>query len=134
MLKRTALLVGLAALTVVGASVAAPGKNAEQRIEKRVERITERLNLSPEQADTLATVMREQAAKQQALREETRTRIDSILNDEQRAQAAEMREQRKERRQSKRRGRHGAMGKDCPAASNASVIAPDAMAQKAYTL
>ena len=98
MLKRTALLVGLATLTVVGVSVAAPGKNVEQRIEKRIERITERLDLSPEQAESLATVMREQAAKRQALREETRTRVDAILTDEQRAQASQLREQRKERR------------------------------------
>ena len=134
MLNRTSLLVGFAALAFVGAAFAASDNSLSPRIEKRIERITERLNLSPEQAESLAVVMREQAAKRKALRDETQSRIDELLNDEQRAQVTDFREQRKERRQARRQARKAGKGKDCAASSSASVIAPESVAQRAYRL
>ena len=101
MLNRTSLLVGFTALAFVAASFAASDNNVDPKIEKRVERIAKKLNLSAEQAESLAVVMREQAAKRKALRDETQSRIDALLNDEQRAQVADFREHRKERRQAR---------------------------------
>ena len=134
MLNRTSLLVGFTALAFVAASFAASDSNVDPKIEKRVERIAKKLNLSAEQADSLAVVMREQAAKRKALRDETQSRIDELLNDEQRAQVADFREHRKERRQGRRQALKAGKGKDCAAASSASVIAPESVAQRSYTL
>jgi hypothetical protein len=68
--------------------------SVEDRIDRRVGRLTARLNLSNEQQAQVRTILQEQAGKGAASWEETHNRIAGVLNDEQRAQFEQWRAQR----------------------------------------
>ena len=60
--------------------------SAEDRIDRRVGRLTAGLNLSNEQQAQVRTILQEQSGKGAASWEETHNRIAGVLTDEQRAQ------------------------------------------------
>lgn len=68
--------------------------NTEDRINRRVERLTARLNLSPEQQAQVRTILQEQSSQGAASWNETHNRIAAVLNDQQRAQFEQWRAQR----------------------------------------
>ncbi|MEC7524826.1 MAG: Spy/CpxP family protein refolding chaperone [Myxococcota bacterium] len=102
-------------------------EHAQRRIDRRVERMTERLELSATQQQQVRGILQGAAQQRralheqarldgeapreamQALRERTRTQVQSVLTSEQQSRAAELREQRRERRgeRGERRGRRG---------------------------
>ncbi|MCB9600054.1 MAG: hypothetical protein H6722_21270 [Sandaracinus sp.] len=87
----------------------------QQRVTRRLERMTERLSLRPNQVTQIRRILEQTRARHEALgrgpehreehralREQTKTQIDAVLDAEQRAQADQMRERREGRH-----GRHG---------------------------
>ena len=68
--------------------------SVEDRIDRRVGRLTARLNLSNEQQAQVRTILQEQSGKGAASWEETHNRIAGVLTDEQRAQFEQWRAQR----------------------------------------
>jgi periplasmic protein CpxP/Spy len=123
-MKKLLLAIALGAISIMGSvSYAANGAGKmDERINHRVERMTQHLGLSEAQAAELTTVMRDQAEKRKALREEARAKVQTILNDEQRAKADKWREERKDRRQARRGKRHGKKGEQCGSTDKAAFL------------
>jgi Spy/CpxP family protein refolding chaperone len=86
-----ALLLGAA---LVPAAVIASG---EHRMEHRLERMAEHLQLNTQQQAEVKKIFETQRDKQRALRQETRGMIQAVLSDEQRATLARHREERRKR-------------------------------------
>lgn len=108
-MKKTFIAAALGAV-LIPAAVIAGGHFGEQRLEQRLEHMTSGLQLDEAQQAELRNIFEEQRAQHQALREQTRERIDATLTDAQRAKLAEWREQRAKRFCDKRRNdghRHG---------------------------
>ena len=97
-----AVALSLAIPTAIAAGLAAAGEYGPPRGPK-LERMTQVLGLSDEQRTQIESVFETQGEKRQALREETRTLIRAILDEEQQAKMAEMRQSRKERVAGERR-------------------------------
>lgn len=120
----------LSVTTFVSVAPAAESDRAskmEERIDRRVERMSQNLGLDDAQRAQLTGVMREQAEKRRAVHEETRSRIAEFLTEEQSAKMEAAREHRQERR-AEHRGKHGKHSKrehdrkDCEGASKASFL------------
>jgi Spy/CpxP family protein refolding chaperone len=108
-MKKSLTALALAA-ALIPVAVLAGGQFGEKRLDYRVERMTEQLQLDTAQQAEVRKILQEQQAQRRALREQTRERIDATLTDEQRAKLAEWREQRAKRFCDKRRNdahRHG---------------------------
>ncbi|MEX2516743.1 MAG: hypothetical protein WD572_07535 [Gammaproteobacteria bacterium] len=84
----------LAPITVL----AAPGGHHG----KMVDKMAEKLDLSAEQKVQVEAVFKEQHAQHQALRAETESKLNAILNAEQQTKMAEMKAERKAKWQAKR--------------------------------
>jgi len=91
-----AVALSLAIPTAFAAGLGAVGEYGPPR-GPNLERMTQTLGLSDEQRTEMESVLQTQAEKRQALREETRTLIRAILDEEQSAKMDEMRQHRKER-------------------------------------
>ena len=64
----------------------------EQRIDQMVSRMAEHLNLTAEQQTELKSIFLEQNNKHRKLAEETQTRVQSVLTDEQKQKLEESRQ------------------------------------------
>lgn len=97
-MKKTliAIALTLAIPTAIAAGLGAMGEYGPPR-GPNLERMTQTLGLSDEQRTEMESVFQTQAEKRRALREETRTLIRAILNEEQLAKMDEMRHRRMER-------------------------------------
>jgi protein CpxP len=73
-------------------------RDGTQRIDDRLERMTEELKLTPEQQAQVRTLIEEQQAAIDRLRQDTRSRIDAMLTDTQRAERDRTMDRRIERR------------------------------------
>jgi periplasmic protein CpxP/Spy len=82
--------------TAMTGTLMAQGANAEHR-ERHLDRLAERLELTPEQKRDVAELHAEQHAKHKTLRDETRERMDQILNPQQREKMETIRQERAER-------------------------------------
>ena len=91
-----AVALSLAIPTAIATGLGAAGQYGPPR-GPNLERMTETLGLSEEQRARMETVVQAQGEKRKALREETRTLIRAILNEQQLAKMHEMRQSRKER-------------------------------------
>ncbi len=95
------LLIAGSIVMMATAATAAPwgghGQGCEQR-DSRIERMTERLDLSNDQEAQIRTILDEQREQQRAQRQAMRERIDAILTPEQLA----LRDQHMEQRQTRR--------------------------------
>lgn len=104
-MRKAILAIALSA--AIPAAIAAGGIASQGEVGPsygpKVERLAQKLNLTDEQKTQLESIFAEQGEKRQALREETRARMQEVLTAEQLTQLDEMRQQRK--------GRHG--GKFC---------------------
>lgn len=80
----------------------------EGRAEKRLGRITQKLNLNEQQQQQFREVMKSHMEKRKAMREERISKINAILTTEQKEKFDQIREERKARRKERREKR-----KDC---------------------
>ncbi|NEX17562.1 MAG: hypothetical protein C1943_13285 [Halochromatium sp.] len=80
----TALAVVLVAPLAAQPPMAGPAKAGGSGAEWRLERMTERLDLSAEQQETIAALMAEQASNRDKLRADFRSQVDAVLTDAQR--------------------------------------------------
>lgn len=104
-MKKTLTALALSVVIPLTAFAAADGPGAHEP-GARLERMAETLNLNDAQKARMKALFEEHKAERKALREQMRTQMGEILNDEQRAKMQEMRGQRHERRKGKRARRH----------------------------
>lgn len=92
------------ALSIPFAASAEPGTkgDSECRHGKKMERMAKELNLTDEQKPQVEAIMKEQHEKKQAIRKETRSRLEPILTQEQLAKFDEMKKKRKEKHKNKK--------------------------------
>jgi Spy/CpxP family protein refolding chaperone len=123
MIKKIATVTVLTTLLAAGIAVAKPSFDDPEKmtawLDKRVERMTEKLSLTNDQATQMKTIMQEQMEKRKAMmeqhRKETEERFATVLNEEQMKKMQELKEKRKEMR-GKRGDKHhgkGHGGKHC---------------------
>lgn len=101
---RKSVIAGLALVTASTMSLARP-QDDEEFLEKRLEIMTERLELEPAQTEELRHILESQHQAMQQLHAESESRIRSILTSEQEEKLTQMREQRKDRREAFMRNR-----------------------------
>ena len=77
------------------------------RVDARVARMTEHLNLSNEQQKQIRTMIEAHKAERQAMRGKMHADISSVLNDEQKAKFQAMHEQRHQARLDRKDKRNG---------------------------
>lgn len=107
---RKSIVTGALALSLIAAGAAAPfvpeaiarysekkGAGFEQMREKRLERLTARLELNEGQRTKIKAIFDEQHAKMKALREETHKKVLAVLTPEQKAKFEKQREEKKKR-------------------------------------
>jgi Spy/CpxP family protein refolding chaperone len=78
-----------------------------QRIQRRLDRMSEYLGLDETQKGQIRTIMEEQHARRMSMRAETHNRISAVLNEDQRAKLEQMRAQRPKGRPDGGWGRRG---------------------------
>ncbi len=101
--RRASLPIALCCAMLAGPTAALAGPfghhgDASQRVDERVERMTEELKLTPEQQTQIRTLIEEQQTAMDRLRQETRQRIDGVLTESQQAERDRMMDRRMERR------------------------------------
>ena len=112
-MKKTLIAVLCAAAIPVAAWASSDDDHGRPDRAERMERMAQRLQLTDEQRAAMETLIEEQRAEREALRDRMRTRMAEVLTPEQRARMDEMREQRRDRwREKRHHGRHGRRG-DC---------------------
>ena len=112
----------LAALTLSTLMAIAGQAFAEPQTcdQKDMDRMERNLDLSPDQAQKVRTIVQEQAEKRRALEEETRKRLSTVLNAEQMERMEKFAHQRNERR-GERMGEHMAEKLDLTPEQKAAV-------------
>ncbi|MBT6277242.1 MAG: periplasmic heavy metal sensor [Chromatiales bacterium] len=105
-MKRTLIAIIVTTLCAAGFAVQAGPRggdeaNAEKRIERRIDKMSERLGLDANQRAAVESLMREQMEKRRAFREESKARMDEILTEEQRAQLDQIRTERRGKRKAR---------------------------------
>lgn len=98
------LLSSIAIVALVASPAFAMGDS-----QKRVERMTQELNLNETQQQQIQAIMEQQRAELEALREQSKSKIAAVLTPEQQAKFDELREERKAKYGKK--GRCGGEGK-----------------------
>lgn len=104
-MNKTLLALVMAALLVPATSVAAHGERGGHG--KHGDRIATELQLTDEQREQFQSIMKEQRQKHQVVHQETQSRLNAILDDEQRAKMETMKAERKQRWQERRQHRKG---------------------------
>ncbi len=102
-MKKTILTLTGAALIAASTLTLAERGNAE----RYVERMKEKLSLTDTQSEQVKTIMQEQHAKKQALRDETKSRVNAVLTEEQVAKLDAMRAKHEGWRDGKGHGKKG---------------------------
>ena len=69
--------------------------------EKHMQRMTERLDLTPEQQEQVKSIYQEQMQKHKQIKEEGKKRMSEVLNDEQEQKLEQMHQERKEKMKKK---------------------------------
>ena len=92
-MKKTVAALALGAI-IIPAAVIAGSHFGAQHDGHRLARMAEHLQLSEQQQADVQKIFAEQHDKRMALRDETRSRIDAVLTEEQRAKVQAFREQR----------------------------------------
>lgn len=117
-MKKTliALVIATVGATVAIGSYASSERygHHENRMEHRIERMTERLNLTVEQQGQIKSLFEQQQEAYKAARQQMQENIRSVLNDEQKTTFDEMRsrhEDRMKQRLAKHDGEHCRHGK-----------------------
>lgn len=95
-MKKTIAALALGAI-LIPAAVIAGSQHGEYRSEKRVERMTEQLQLTDQQRIEIEKIFKEQHAKRRALHEQTREQVSNVLTPEQQAKWQQYKEDRKKR-------------------------------------
>ena len=103
-MNKTIIALTLAAAIPFAAYAATNGDGSHHRGD-RLERMAQTLNLDDAQKARMKALLAEHRAERKALREQMRSQIGEILNDDQRAKFDEVRAQRRAKHKSKR-GRH----------------------------
>lgn len=103
---KSILALSLAALLVPATGFAAHGERGGYG-KQHMDRMATELQLSDDQRQQLESVMQEQRSKHRVLRQETESRINAILNEEQRAKMETQRAERKQRWQERRQQHKG---------------------------
>jgi len=75
------------------------GGRDQARQANKVERLAQKLNLTAEQKTKMETIFKQRQQKFDAIRAETRTRMQDVLSSEQMTQLDQLKNQRKENRQ-----------------------------------
>jgi Spy/CpxP family protein refolding chaperone len=99
-IQTAALALAVSGLFATHATLAGPcvqGQAPEASASQRIERMTERLDLTAEQQGEIRAILDAQQAESERLRAETRARVDAVLTPEQLARIDEQREARVER-------------------------------------
>lgn len=98
------MLALLIAAPLVGAPLLASAQPDHDRFQEHaLERMQSNLNLSEQQKTEIDKIFSEHREKMQTLRSQTHERVNSVLNEEQRAKMATMHEQRKEKWQERKK-------------------------------
>ena len=105
----TALLLG----TTTMAAIASPDGYGPRhdRMEKRIERMTEQLNLTTEQQAQIKTMFEEHKDERKAMRERMHKDINAVLNEEQQSRFKAFREQRHMKRMARHDDKYCEHGK-----------------------
>ena len=98
------VLAGLIGLSVTLTPQAAFADWGEKGVDKRVEHMTEGLNLAPDQTTQVKAILEEEKAAIQKIREESQQKISAVLNAEQQEKYNQMKEKREEKMQKKHEG------------------------------
>lgn len=106
-MKKLIIASSLALATAFSGSLLA-GTSGDAYHQRHLERMSERLDLTPEQQREVGELHREQFEKHKALREETTSRMNEILTEEQREKLEQLRKERSE----KMKQHHGKRGED----------------------
>ena len=96
-MKKTILMTFIVALLGVGSVWAKQGHSPE----KKLERLTETLQLDESQKNQLAELMKVHHSKIKQIREENKMAIEMVLTDQQRQKFSQMHEKRKSKRQNR---------------------------------
>lgn len=107
-IQTAALALAVAGLFTAHATAAGPcprDQDFEASASQRIERMTERLDLTAEQQGEIRAILDEQRAQAERQRAETRARVDAVLTPEQLARIEEQRDARVERHLDRLAGR-----------------------------
>jgi Spy/CpxP family protein refolding chaperone len=99
-IQTAALALAVAGLFTAHATLAGPctrGQDPEASASQRIERMTERLDLTAEQQGEIRAILDEQQAESERQRAETRARVDAVLTPDQLARIDEQRDAREAR-------------------------------------
>lgn len=97
-MNKTILALALAlALPLTAAAFPGDEPGPDGHHGRRIERLTKELNLTAEQKTKVEALFKEQHEKFKAIRDETKTRLGTILSPEQMAKMEEMKKQRQEK-------------------------------------
>lgn len=110
-MKKTLAALALGAI-IIPTAVIASGPHGDHRADKRIEHMSEQLQLSDQQRAEIQGIFEEQQAQHRAQREQMRERIGNVLTAEQKEKWARQRAGRKGS-QCERNGKghgHGGMG------------------------
>ena len=93
---KTILIASALALTTALSApvIAGPGMDADHG-ERMMQRMTERLGLSAEQQEQIRTIHVEQMARHKEIRQQTKSRMQEVLTDEQEQKLQEMHAERR---------------------------------------
>ena len=95
--KKIAMLAMALALPLTVAAFPGGGGYSEGHRGDRFERLAKKLDLNDEQKGKLEAIFKEQREKFDAVRQETRVRMQSVLSPEQMTKLDELKQQRKEK-------------------------------------
>ncbi|WP_373510788.1 Spy/CpxP family protein refolding chaperone [Thiocapsa sp.] len=107
-IQTAALALAVSGLFAAHATLAGPcaqGRAPEAFASQRIERMTERLDLTAEQQGVIRAILDEQQAESERQRAETRARVNAVLTPEQLARIDEQRDARVERHLDRLAGR-----------------------------
>jgi Spy/CpxP family protein refolding chaperone len=107
---KTTLAAAACAAVIPLAVHASPGDDDWPSRAERMDRLSQRLDLSEEQRTRMEALFDEHRAQREVMRERMRARMAEVLTSEQRERMEEMRSQHREKR---REGRHHRGGRHC---------------------
>lgn len=100
-MKKILIATAFAVATAMSApSMAGAGMDREHG-ERHMQRLTEELNLTPEQQEQMRTIHKEQMEKHKELKEQGKQRMSEVLDDEQEQKLEQMHKERHEKMKKK---------------------------------
>ncbi|UAW97356.1 hypothetical protein KEM63_11050 [Halopseudomonas nanhaiensis] len=105
-MKKILISSAFALAAVMSAPTMAGAHMDKEHGEKHMQRLTEKLDLTPEQQEQVKSIYKEQMEKHKEIKEEGKKRMSEVLNDEQEKKLEEMHKERKEEMKKKYGEKH----------------------------